>query len=318
MRISLTKKIYALTFGALLGTILIGALWQRKELSAVRDFANEDLLAFLTTTLFRVGGQPVRVFFLIKTALFLFLLTVISRLTKNALRTVFHQYPQLDQHRAYLITRSVSALIYIAGILVGVQVERINLGTLAVIAGSLGVGAGFGLQPLVSNFVAGVVLLAEQPLRLGDRIEFGEKSGTVVRVGIRSSWIQTYANAILIVPNSDLVTKQILNWNVSDPKILVSLPVPVAYGTDPDSVFRILLDIAHHRDVLTDPPAESVLSELGPYSITFMLRVWTLKQADELSSMKSDILIRVLKRFREEHIEIPLPRLDLQVRPHTF
>ena len=212
-------------------------------------------------------------------------------------------------------SKTITLAIYVAGILVGIQVENIKLTTLAIVGGTLGLGVGFGLQTLVSNFVAGLILLIEQPIRLGDRIEFGDKTGEVVRVGSRSSSIRTYDNAVLIAPNSDFVTKQILNWTVSDPKIRITLPVSVAYRTDPEEVMQNLLELADsHADVMKDPVAIVELSELGPSGITFFLKVWTLTQAENFTQLRSDLYVLIVRRFKEMKIEMPSPQLDLHVK----
>jgi potassium-dependent mechanosensitive channel len=116
-------------------------------------------------------------------------------------------------------------------------------------------------------------LLVEQPIRLGDRTEFGDKTGEVVRVGTRSSWIRKYDNAILIVPSSQFVAKEILNWTASDPKTRVSVSVSVAYRSNADAVMRILVALAEeHEDAMKEPAPVVLLSELAPSGMRFTLR----------------------------------------------
>jgi len=315
MRISAVTKFYALAGAILCGVIAVGKWWERKQFPSLLDIIDDDTRLFLTKTLFHVGGQPVRVFFLIKAFLFLIFLSLLSRVARHLIRQFARHNPQLDQHREYILSRAVSFAIYAIGILIGVQIEQINLNTVVLLGGTLGVGLGFGLQSLVSNFVAGLILLIEQPIRLGDRIEFAGRTGVVVRVGMRSSWIRTYDNAIVIVPNSAFVTNEILNWTAGDPKIRVAVPVSVAYGSDSDQIIQILLDVAEHNvDVMKEPAPGVILSDLGPSSITFTLRLWTLIGADKLGELRSNIFLEVRKRFSEKKIEMPFPQLDLHVR----
>ncbi len=262
MRISLVSKLYVAAAVALSAVIAVAAWWRHSQFTAVSNLL-----------LFRIGGQPVRVFFIIKTILFLVFLNLVARLARSLLGLLVRNNPRVDKRREYIAARSITLAIYVVGILVGIQVENINFTTLAIIGGTLGIGVGFGLQSLVSNFVAGLILLFEQPMRIGDRIEFGDKTGEVVRVGSRSSSIRTYDNAILVVPNSDFVTKQILNWTVSDPKIRITLPVAAAYKTGPQLVMNNLLELASsHAGVRKDPAPVVELSDVAANGIVFSLK----------------------------------------------
>ncbi|HEY4977850.1 MAG TPA: mechanosensitive ion channel domain-containing protein [Candidatus Acidoferrum sp.] len=315
MRISIVSKMYAAVGVVLCGLIAIGVWWQRRQFPVILDLLDDDTRSFLTTTLFRIGGQPVRVLFLIKAFLFLIFLNILARLARGSLGLMVGGSARIDKHRQYLLSKAVTLSIYTIGLLIGIQIEGINFTTLAIIGGTLGVGVGFGLQNLVSNFVAGLILLIEQPVRLGDRIEFGGKTGEVIRVGSRSSSIRTYDNAVLIIPNSDFVTKEVLNWTVSDPKIRITIAVPVAYGTSPEDVVANLLKLAgNHPDVMKDPAPDVLLSDLGASAITFSLRVWTISRADSFAKLRSDLYVLILRCFREQKIEMPLPQLDLHVR----
>jgi small-conductance mechanosensitive channel len=172
--------------------------------------------------------------------------------------------PNFGEHRQYVLSRVVTFFIYVVGIFIGIHVERISLSTLVILGGTLGVGIGFGLQSLVSNLIAGLILLIEQPIRIGDLIEFGNKAGEVVRIGTRCSWVKTSDNALLVIPNSEFVTKDILNWTASDPKIRVSIPVSVAHGSNIELVIQVLLKLAaEHVDVLENPAPEVILTDLG-------------------------------------------------------
>jgi small-conductance mechanosensitive channel len=273
VRISLVTRLYIAPAVALSGVVAVAVWWRHSQFTAISNLLNADVKLFLSRTLFHIGGQPVRVFFIIKAVVFLVFLNLVARAARSFLSFAVRNNPRVDKHREYLASKAITLAIYVVGILVGIQVENINFTTLAIIGGTLGVGVGFGLQSLVSNCVAGLILLFEQPIHLGDRIEFGERAGEVVRVGSRSSSIRTYDNAILIVPNSDFVTKQILNWTASDPKSRITIPVSVAYKSDPQSVMRNLLELAsEHSDVMKDPSPVVELSELTPSAVNFFLR----------------------------------------------
>lgn len=316
MPVSIRNKTYAVAGAALCVAVAVGAWLQHGSVQSFFYLADDDTRAFLGKTLFRVGGRPVRIFFLLKTLLFLIFLNLLSRAADMLLVRLTRHSPRIDQHREYILSKVVTLSIYLIGLLIWVDVEGINLRTFVVLGGALGVGLGLGVQTFVSNLVAGVVLLLEQPIRLGDRIEFGDKAGEVIRVGGRSSWLRTYDHAILIVPNSELLTKQILNWSAGDPKTRVVMAVSVAYRTDVERAMQVLLEVArNHADVLDTPAPGVVLVELAPNAINFNLRVWTLLKADAFMELRSQIWLQILRRFSEEKISIPFPQLDLHVQP---
>ncbi len=316
MRSSIQKKLYWFAAAAMLALVVSTDVWWREHFSASFLFLNGSGREFLAKTLFYVRGKPVRIFFLLKTTLFLVFLVLVSRAVRRVIQWLTKHHPTLGEHRSYILSRFASFLIYAVGILIYLHVEQISLGTLIVLGGTLGLGIGFGLQSLVSNLVAGVILLVEQPIRLGDRIEFGDKAGEVVHVGGRSSWIRTYDNAIVVIPNSEFVTKQVLNWTMSDPKTRLSFSVAVAYGSDPEKVMRILLEETYrHPQVMGEPAPSAFLNELGPSAMVFTARMWTVAHANTFSQIRSDIYLQVLPRFENEGIRLPFPQLDVHLQP---
>jgi small-conductance mechanosensitive channel len=309
-------RLVACAGGLLIVALLAAAWWQRQRLPAAWNLVDGDIRQGLAKTIFQVAGQPVRILFLIKALLFLLFLHLLSRTARLVISYWIRRSPRFGQQDEFLFSRGASFLVYSAGLVIGIIVEQINLGALVVVFGTLGVGIGFGLQPLVSNFVAGMILLIEQPIRLGDRIEFGDRTGEVVRVGIRASWIRTYDNAILVVPNSEFTTRQILNWTVSDPKIRLAVSVQAAYDSDTQQIMRILLEVAErHSAIMKDPAPSVILSELGTQAITLTLFVWTISAADNFAQLRSEIYLQILSRFREAGIEIPFPQFGLRMKP---
>lgn len=315
MRISAAGKLYAAIGGLFFALILLGVWLEHRILPSLFILLDDDIQSFISRTLFYVGGQPVRVWFLIKTALYLVFLTLMSRLAEYLIRRITRHNPGFGEHRQYVLSRIVSFFIYVAGILIGIHVERIQLSTLVVVGGTLGVGIGLGLQSLVGNLVAGFTLFVEQPIRIGDMIEFGNKAGEVVRIGTRCSWIKTPENALIIIPNSELMTKDFLNWTLNDPKVRVSVPIAVIQGSDISRVIQVLLGVAkEHVDVLEHPLPEVILIELGQSAISLALRAWTIKGAQDFAKFRSDLYLLIIQRFGENDIVLPFPqlRVDLQ------
>ena len=184
----------------------------------------------------------------------------------------------------------------------------------AILAGAFGVGIGFGLQTVVNNFVSGLILLTERPIHVGDAIEGADMFGRVQRIGIRSCTIRTFQGAEVIVPNGDLVSRQVINWTRSDRRRRLEIPVGVAYGTDPNQVLGILVDVAkRHPEILDTPEAEALFRGFGDSSLDFELRAWT-ERFDRYLNIQSDLCVAVTEAFAQAGVTIPFPQRDLHVR----
>ena len=206
---------------------------------------------------------------------------------------------------------------FIIAIIVGLTLAGVSFQGLAIVAGALSVGIGFGLQAVVSNFVSGLILLFERPIKAGDFISVGEIEGFVRQIRIRSTEIETLDRQNVIVPNSELISTQVTNWVLRDPYGRLRVPVGVAYGSDIEKVKEILETVAAEQsEVLTKgrtPPPRALFMEFGDSSLNFELRVW-IKQITKRFTVTSEINFAIDKAFKEANIEIPFPQRDLHVR----
>lgn len=202
-------------------------------------------------------------------------------------------------------------------VLIGLGITGLDFGSLALIFGALSVGIGFGLQNIVNNFVSGLILLFERPIKTGDWIVVGGTEGYVKRIRIRSTQIQTFDRADVIVPNSDLISSQVTNWMLYDMSGRLRLPIGVAYGSDTQLVKEVLLKIADdHPSVLTDgsAPAPKVLfMGFGDSSLDFLLLAH-IRNIDERLQVISDLNFALDAAFREHGVEIPFPQRDVHLR----
>jgi small-conductance mechanosensitive channel len=203
-------------------------------------------------------------------------------------------------------------------ILVALSVAGVEFTNLAIIAGALSVGIGFGLQNIVNNFVSGLILLVERPIRTGDWIVVGNTEGYVKKISIRSTQIQTFDRADVIVPNSELIAGQVTNWMLSDPWGRVKVPVGVAYGSDTARVIQILVDVANkHPQVMNNypgiPDPRALFLGFGDSSLNFELRCF-IRDVDRRLQTLSDMNLAIDAAFREAGIEIPFPQRDLHFR----
>lgn len=200
-------------------------------------------------------------------------------------------------------------LVFVAALAdAGVELNKFTL-----ITGALGIGVGFGLQNMVNNFVSGLILLFERPIRVGDTVEVSGVIGTVLRIGVRSSTILTAQDAEVIVPNSNFVSNQVTNWTLSIPRRRVDLPVGIAYGTDPEPVLKLLVEVARcYPGVLRDPAPAAFFLGFGDSALNFELRFWSDHEA--WFQIKSDVAVGVARALREADIEVPFPQRDLHLR----
>lgn len=211
------------------------------------------------------------------------------------------------------ITLGYYALL-VVGLVVILQNTGIDLSLFTVLTGAIGIGVGFGMQSIFSNFIGGVVLLLEKPLNLGDRIEVGEVSGNVQSISVRATTIVTNDNVSVIVPNSDFISKQLINWSHSGSSVRTSISIGVSYNSDPELVKKLLLEVAAQEPGVLKLPEPSVrLVEFGESSLNFSLLVWTDQYADRIGALKSLLNFSVLKAFRSENVIIPFPQREVRV-----
>jgi small-conductance mechanosensitive channel len=252
--------------------------------------------------------------FLIKCTVFLVALSLLSRLTQKFMSETVLSHTSIDRGRRYAIARASRYVVFLLGLVVGLDTTGLNLRSLLVLGGALGVGVGFGLQNIVANFVAGVVILWEGPVKVGDLIDVGNTIGEVVRIGARGTWVRTFDNEVIIVPNSDFVNNRVTNWTANDRTVRLSVPVGVSYEADFEKVRQLLEQIAHlHSDVLVTPSPTVLVTSLGDSAVNVVLRA-TAGNAERAARVKSDLLFEILRVFREQKIEMPFPQRDLHIR----
>lgn len=194
------------------------------------------------------------------------------------------------------------------------QTAGIDLTALNVLAGAVGLGLGFGLQNIVNNFICGIIILFERPIKVGDRVVVGEVEGDVMHIGARSTTVVSNDNISIIVPNSRFITENVVNWSHNDRTVRFRIPVNVAYGTDVPLVERVLLEVAAaNPDVLKNPPPGVRLMEFGDSGLGFELRVWSTTLIHRRGLLTSTLNIAIYRTFMEHNIKIPYPRRDVQI-----
>jgi len=239
----------------------------------------------------------------------------ISSRTKHFLFNRLLTKSGLDRALQYAISQIVSNVVLIVGIIIVLENTGIHLGALAVFAGAVGVGVGFGLQNITSNFISGLVILAERPITIGDRIEVAGIAGQVQQIRARSTVILTNDNIAMIVPNTKFIDSPVTNWTYGDPRVRFRVPVGVAYGSDVNKVCEALITAAReHPATLSDPAPNVYLEKFGESSIDFELVVWSREMSYRPRRFKSDLNFLIDKHLRAAGIRIPYPQRDLHIR----
>lgn len=272
------------------------------------------LRRLLHATLFYFGDTPVSLMSLVIASLILVAGLVVSRVLQRIIRVSLNKKMSFELGLGYALLRMLHYGIVGSSVLIAFQSVGINLTSLTVLGGFLGVGLGFGLQNVTSNFISGIILLLEQPIRVGDKVTVENHIGTVKEIGMRSTTIDTFDNIRLIIPNSVFVEKQVINWSHGDPKIRLHIPFGVAYGSDVPKVRKTILMVAEdYKNILQTPPPEVRFLGLGDSSLDFELLAW-IPDPRKQFKFKSDLYYLIESALRKAEIEIPFPQRDVHIR----
>jgi len=263
---------------------------------------------------FEVGGLSIS----ISTVLLALLLFVIGYTITMALRAWLNDKLLPTTSLDIGVSNSISTVFGYIGIVVAamlaISAAGFDLSNLAIVAGALSLGVGFGLQSIVSNFVSGLILLAERPIKAGDWVSTSGGDGYVRKISVRSTEIETFDRATIIVPNSSLITDTVTNWTHGNKTGRIRIPIGVAYDSDPDQVKEILLTCAaEHKLVLGRPAPVVYFMEFGASSLDFELRCF-LSDINYGMSVTSDLRFSILKEFRAADIGIPFPQREVLIK----
>ena len=313
----LTKPVLK-TVGAILALLALTMAVRYLEQGHVeRIFGayGERALKLWTDPLLTLGGLQISPVFLLEAAVFLVALVFFSRAARSILQNRILSHTSIDPGLQYAMEAGTGYAVFVLGLIIGLQSVGINLSSLAFLTGIIGVGVGFGMQNIVSNFVSGLILLVERPVKVGDRVEVGDLTGDIVRIAARSTWVRTNDNVVIIVPNSDFIANRLTNWTANDRLVRIAVPLGTGYSSDPAEVRELLLEIAKTQpEILHDPAPDVIFQGFGDSSLNFELRVWTEECLRTPQVLKSNLYYAIFRVFSEHNIEIPFPQRDLHVR----
>ncbi len=264
--------------------------------------------------LFSVNQTPVTILSLVVFVLVIVAFYMLAQGLQRLLSNRILKRVELSTATQYTLIRISQYVIWVIGAIVAFQFIGIDLSALAVVFGFLSVGIGFGLQNLTSNFISGIILLFEQHINVGDRVTVAETEGNVVEINIRSTTIRSLNNVAIVVPNSEFISSTVINWSHGDPKTRLEIDVGVSYQSDLDVVIRSLLEAGtEHPEVLLEPTPKVWLMGFGDSSWNMRLLVW-VDNPQGRRQVQSDINCTIVRKFRENGVEIPFPQRDLHVR----
>jgi small-conductance mechanosensitive channel len=263
---------------------------------------------------FNIGSQRITVGLLIIAAGFVYGSFLLSWIIQNLFINEVLLRRRVERGIRISINRLIHYVLIFLGFLLAISTLGFEITKLTIMLSALGVGIGFGLQGVVNNFVSGLILLFERPVRVGDYIELGGNWSEIKKIGLRATTVQTFNQADMIIPNADLVTNQVTNWTLSNRRVRLIIPVGVAYGSDVSLVIETLMACADAHAMVAKTPAPQVLfMRFGESTLDFELRVW-ISDVDNRLTTQSELHQEIDRRFREAKIEIAFPQRDLHLR----
>ena len=298
---------FAKVLFTLLGVIVFAASWGLDTSSISSDIGR----------LFKevkIGELTISPATILTALLFLVLGILTTRALQRWFANRFLPTTNLDVGLRNSITTAIGYVGFIISAMIAFSQAGLDLSNLAIVAGALSLGIGFGLQSIVSNFVSGIILLAERPIKAGDWIAVGGSEGTVKKISVRSTQIETFDRATVIMPNADFISGSVKNFMYGNTIGRFIVNVGVGYDSDPNQVKEILLECAkNHPLVLAYPESYVIFSDFGASSLDFQLRGYLADCGNGLS-VRSDLRFAIFQRLKEEGIEIPFPQQDVYVK----
>jgi potassium-dependent mechanosensitive channel len=268
----------------------------------------------LEQPLFTLGSTDINLAAIVTTALVFAIVVWLGQWTRAVTyRWLYSGIGDLGaRHSLSVFTQYAIVLV---GVLITLNMLGLNLTTLTVFAGAVGVGIGFGLQNIANNFISGLLLLVERPLRSGDIVQIGSNEGEISHIGIRSLSMKTFDNQEVIIPNSEVISNAFTNWTHNDDIVRTVMTVGTSYAADPHRVKEILEALVRaHPAVLTEPEPGVLLWDFGDSSVNYRIHYYTRIRSQSRLGVRSEILLQIWDAFKREGIDIPFPHRELYIR----
>lgn len=273
-----------------------------------------EVIDFLEGVGFSVGKQNLNLWLLMQSAATVLTTVLVALWIGGLVETRLMAASGLDANLQVVFARLSRALLMVMAVLIGLPLVGIDLTTLSVFGGALGVGIGFGLQKIASSYVSGFIILLDRSIRLGNVIAIGGERGQVTRITTRYTVLKSQTGVEAIVPNEVLISSVVLNESLSDPRMRIALPVQIGYDSDVEQAMHILCDaVLNQPRVLSDPPAKAFLTAFADSGINLELGFWIGDPQEGTQQLRSDINLAIWREFQAAGIEIPYPQRELRI-----
>lgn len=274
-----------------------------------------QIKAVLEIPLVKLGETQLTIWLLLYFIIFIVLLFYLSGKLKDWVVLRLLARSQIEVGARQAMGLIVRYFVIAIGFVVILQTAGIDLSTLNVLAGAVGIGLGFGLKNVIDNFFSGLIILFERPIKVGDRIEVGNVLGNVLAINVRSTTIITNDRVAIIVPNSKLIAENVINWSYSARMARFRIPVTVANGSDVRLVEKLLIEAAHEvPEILDDPPPSVRFLEFVNNGLYFELRAWSEKLLDRKGKLTSLLNFVIYEKFNAHGIVFPNPQRDIYIK----
>ena len=279
-------------------------------LHPAREFLDSDKMSFW------VGDMRFSAYLLVRNLLVVLALIWVTGILSSFGRNHIKGLRRLKSNNRSLLAKGYQVALYIAAFLIALRVMGIDLTGLAIFSGAIGIGVGFGLQKITSNFISGMILLFEKSIEEDDLIEMSDGVAGFVRdTGARYTLVETFEGREVMIPNEDFITNRVTNWTLSNSQGRIDINIGVSYGSDLEKAYDIMLEAANeHPRCSSSREAQCFLVDFGESSVDFTLYFWVEDIIEGRRRPRSDVLFSIWKKFKEADIQIPFPQRDLHIK----
>ncbi|MBM3589830.1 MAG: mechanosensitive ion channel [Alphaproteobacteria bacterium] len=278
--------------------------------------ALEPTISYLDELYFKIGKIKISLYLIIKAIIVLLTVFWLSGLISRKSKSYFENNKNIKSSTKGIISKFIDIIIYSVVFIIILKTFGVDLTALAVIGGAIGVGIGFGLQKIASNFISGIILLFEKSVEVGDIIELDNGSiyGTIKHFGGRYTLVEAMDGKEIMIPNEEFIIGKVTNWTYSNNRARIEIKIGVAYDSDLKKAKELMLQCAlEHKKCIKYPEPECYVSNLNEYDITMILYFWINDIVEGRMGAKSDVMVNIFDKFKENNIKIPLPQRELKI-----
>ncbi len=278
----------------------------------------QPITAFLASEnlSFKIGSTQFSLYFLLKAVVTFALLVWLTGLFSDFGEKRISNFKGIKESNKALIIKAFQIFVYCIAAVIGLDILGIDLTSLAIFSGAIGIGVGFGLQKITSNFMSGLILLFEKSIENNDLVELADGTyGFIRHTGARYTRIETFEGKEIMIPNEDFITSRVINWTFSNSTGRVEINIGVSYESDIEKAMELLLEAAkEHPRCVQEPKPTCYLREFADSSVNFLLFFWVADVTEGRFGPKSDVMRSIWKKFKEHNIAIPYPQMDLHLK----